>query len=492
MQLTNYGFIESRGNYISARANYERPMERLSTGLKINHSRDDVGALGKSALQRIENTKVGTLRTNLQNALSYTKTQDGALEKVGRIYERMETLALKAMDVTFDDRSRSDLNDEYQTLEEQLSGLLKQKFNGISLFTKASGCTEPEVTDLEASFDAGLNETLPPTIPAVGVKTQANPDRWIATQDVDTTDGTLTLDVNGGRASERYIVKQGTTTIFDTGWWATNGSAYTHDLDRFVIDFGKGKPTTFEFVPRDTGNSTTDNTPDGAFNNESFNLFGGGGPSGYLLQLGEGSTAGLLGKKYTTSGGPVTQGQVAITPAPGDSTELTIEVQSTSLFQAAADFKGVKIIEPVEVPALEVVVNEAGDIARFEALGFSRLSGTDITTRDNAQAVLERLLGENGEATEHGEVHCLVNGQRGEIAKSMRRMELEIERLENKTISGEKTLGRIEDAHMAKEATKFAKQSLKMELAANIMSRVTRLTDVLLPLVTQRVGGPGL
>ena len=57
---------------------------------------------------------------------------------------------------------------------------------------------------------------------------------------------------------------------------------------------------------------------------------------------------------------------------------------------------------------------------------------------------------------------------------------------------GEATFGRIQDADMTREATKFAKQSLKMELAANIMSRVTRLTDVLLPLATQRVGGSGL
>ena len=476
MQLTNYGFIESRGNYISARSNYERPMERLSTGLKINHSRDDVGALRKSALQRVENTKVGILRTNLQNALSYTKTQDGALEKVGRIYERMGTLAHKAMDVTVDDQSRSDLNDEYQMLEGQLSGLLSEKFNGISLFTKATGCTEPEVTEIDANFDAGLNETLPATFPAVGAKTQANPDRWVTTQDVETTDGTLTLDVNGGSVSERYIVQQGSTTIFDTGWWATQGSAYSHDFDRFVIDFGAGKPTSFEFIPRDTGGPGTFVTPNGTFDNEGK----------YLAQLGATTTAELLGNKYTG------KGQVVTTPAPGDSTELTIEVQSTSLFQASADFKGVKIIEPEEVPALEVVVNEEGEIASFEALGFSRLSGTDISTRDNAQAALERLLGENGEATKHGEIHCLMNGQRAEIGKSMRRLELEIERLENKTISGEKAVSRIEDADMAQEATKFAKQSLKMELAANIMSRVTRLTDVLLPLATQRVGGSGL
>ena len=491
MQLTNYGFLESRGNYLAAQAKQSQPMERLSTGYKINHSRDDAGALGKAALQRVASTKFGTLRTNLQNALSYANAQDSALEKVGQIYDRMAILAHQAADFTIDDHSRSGFDGEFQMLEGQLAEILKEKFNGISLFTKATGCTEPEVTEVDANFDAGLNETQPPTIPAVGAKTQANPDRWITMQDVDTTDGTLTLDVNGGRVSERYIVQQGTTTIFDTGWWATNGSAYNNDYDRFVIDFGKDKPTTFEFVPRDTGNSSSDNTPDGTFNNEDFNA-SGGIPSGYLRQLGEASTPDLLGKKYTTSGGPLTQGQVTITPAPGDSTELTIEVQSTSLFQASADFKGVKIIEPEEVPALEVVINEEGEIASFEALGFSRLSGTDLSTRENAQAVLERLLGKNGEATEHGEIHCLVNGQRADVASSIRRLELEIGRLEDKTITGEKSLSRIEDADMAAEATKLAKQSMKMEMASNIMSRATRLTDVLLQLATQRVGGSSL
>ena len=476
MQLTNYGFIESRGNYISARANYERPMERLSTGLKINHSRDDVGALGRSALQRVENTQAGVLRTNLQNAMSYTKTQDGALEKVGRIYERMATLAHKALDVIVDDQSRSDLNDEYQMLEEQLSGLLSEKFNGISLFTKATGCTEPEVTALSADFSDGLNETLPPTNPGPT-------NEWISSKDVGTTDGKLTLQVNSGTAAERYVVMQGTDVIFDTGQWLTAGNAYSHDFDEFVIEFGAGKPTTYSYSELDTGSNRGVANPLGPANGANPT----GTPGAPAPDGTKSNTAGGWGE-----GGVNQTGVIQTFPSTGLSTNLTIKVESTTLFPAEAAFEGVLIIEPEVVPALEVVVNEDGEIARFEALGFSRLSGTDITTRENAQAVLERLLGENGEATEHGEIHCLMNGQRAELGKSMRRMELEIERLENKTISGEKTLGRIEDADMAQEATKFAKQSLKMELAANIMSRVTRLTDVLLPLATQRVGGSSL
>jgi len=407
--------------------------------------------------------------------LSYANAQDNALEKVGQVYDRMAILAHQAADFTIDDHSRSGFDGEFQMLEGQLAEILKEKFNGISLFTKATGCTEPEVTEIDANFDAGLDETQAPAV-------TGPPNIWRATRDVDTTDGTLTLDVNGGGVPERYIVKQGTTAIFDTNWWATEGSAYTHDIDRFVIDFGAGKPTTFEFVPRDTGMAGSFVTPNGVFDNRGD----------YLAQLGVASEADFIDPMTGANMKFTNQGQVTTTPAPGDSTELTVEIQSTSLFQASASFKGVKIIEPEEVPALEVVINEEGEIASFEALGFSRLSGTDLSTRENAQAVLERLLGKNGEATEHGEIHCLVNGQRADVANSIRRLELEIGRLEDKTIAGENTLSRIQDADVAEEATKFAKQSMKMEMASNIMSRATRLTDVLLQLATQRVGGSAL
>ena len=476
MQLTNYGFLESRGNYLAAQAKYTQPMERLSTGLKINHSRDDAGALGKAALQRVASTKLGVLRTNLQNALSYANVQDNALEKVGQVYDRMATLAHQAADFTIDDHSRSGFDGEFQMLEGQLAEILKEKFNGISLFTKATGCTEPEVIELSADFSAGLNEGDPPVI--VGP-----PKEWISSKDVGTTDGKLTLRVNSGIAAERYVVMQGTDVIFDTGQWKTQGNAYQHDFDEFVIEFGAGKPTTYTYQELDTGGQfgVADPTQPARGSNPTGTP-GAPAPDGFFA-----NTAAGYGE-----GGSNQTGVIQTFPSTGLSTNLTIKVESTTLFQAEAAFEGVLIIEPEVVPALEVVINEKGEIASFEALGFSRLSGADLSTRENAQAVLERLLGKNGEATEHGEIHCLVNGQRGELGKSMRRMELEIERLENKTISGEKTLGRIEDADMAQEATKFAKQSMKMEMAANIMSRATRLTDVLLQLATQRVGGSNL
>ena len=125
----------------------------------------------------------------------------------------------------------------------------------------------------------------------------------------------------------------------------------------------------------------------------------------------------------------------------------------------------------------------------FDAKGFGTLSDHSIATLDKAKDTLDHLVGKNGY---YGEIKCITNDRMSAVAAEMRRVDMKIAELEDQHITGEATLSRIQDADIAQEATKFAKQSLKMELAANIMSRVTRLTDVLLPLVTQRVGGSGL
>ena len=125
---------------------------------------------------------------------------------------------------------------------------------------------------------------------------------WEVTKDVIYNSGKISIDVNGGRIGERYILKQGEKIIiFDTDIWETNGNAKQFDYDRFIVEWGPGKPTTFQFVALSDGNSTEVDL-DGAdgikgtaddgvlpsdsnFDNKSFNA-SGGIPSGYLLQLG--------------------------------------------------------------------------------------------------------------------------------------------------------------------------------------------------------------
>ena len=58
------------------------------------------------------------------------------------------------------------------------------------------------------------------------------------------------------------MLKQGDSILFDTGFWKTEGSAYTTDLID-LEEWGPDKETTFQFLPQDTNNS-------GTYNNKSY------------------------------------------------------------------------------------------------------------------------------------------------------------------------------------------------------------------------------
>ena len=470
MQLTNYGFIESRGNYISARANYERPMERLSTGLKINHSRDDVGAISQTARQRLEIMNDRASRQNLQNARTYLTMQQGGLEQVRKTYTRMEFLAQRAIDPVLAETDRSEHELEFEELVKQLDELMGKKFNGIRLFNQNLVC-------------GGAKEIPLGELDLINGKGGAIHAVRAQTVDVHAPGGTLTFRVNSGGAGDLYRVFMGNREIFSTGSsfagpdpalqyndpgtfalgpdrWATSGSARDGDADTFEVTFAPGISTTYKITH--------------------------GGSNGGLAVNNGASAQGQL----VADGGIIRTSDV---PIGSKETKLTLQVETTSIGiiydknNPNPGDPGVSFVPKSE--AMPVALDAHDNEMEFDAKGFGTLSDHSIATLDKAKDTLDHLVGKNGY---YGEIKCITNDRMSAVAAEMRRVDMKIAELEDQHITGEATLSRIQDADIAQEATKFAKQSLKMELAANIMSRVTRLTDVLLPLVTQRVGGSGL
>jgi len=121
MQLTNYSFLESRRDYLSAQTLQKTAMQRLSTGTKLERSGSDTGALSQSMRGRLEKMADRTFITNLQNTKSFLQSQQSGLLKTREIYGRMETLSIRAMDPTSSGQDRADYNDEFKSLTEQLN-----------------------------------------------------------------------------------------------------------------------------------------------------------------------------------------------------------------------------------------------------------------------------------------------------------------------------------------------------------------------------------
>ena len=122
----------------------QRSLERLSSGSRINSSKDDAGGLAVSMKLSASIRRTEATQANLNNALSLLQTQDGVLKSADKVLTRMSELSALAQDVTKSESDISLYNTELDSLKGQLSSLFLEEFNGVSLFANA--------TDAQASL----------------------------------------------------------------------------------------------------------------------------------------------------------------------------------------------------------------------------------------------------------------------------------------------------------------------------------------------------
>ena len=92
-------------------------------------------------------------QNNVQNGISFLEVQDGMLDTVGKILDRMSELkGLASQDPMKSDQDRASYNNEFQDLQVQLYSISQQGFNGVSLF--ANYTTEKGGAADEALFNA--------------------------------------------------------------------------------------------------------------------------------------------------------------------------------------------------------------------------------------------------------------------------------------------------------------------------------------------------
>ena len=140
MQLTNYGFLESRSNYLSSISLHKVAMQRLSTGTRLERSGSDTGSLSQSMRSRFEMMGDRSFITNLQNTRTFLHSQQEGLTKTLDIYNRMEEIAIRATDPTLPQKDRDLYSDEFSELQEQLENIMASKFNGRRLFNDTLVC----------------------------------------------------------------------------------------------------------------------------------------------------------------------------------------------------------------------------------------------------------------------------------------------------------------------------------------------------------------
>lgn len=114
-----------------------KSLNRLSSGSKIISPQDDAAGLAVSMRFDAQINRINATSNNVSNAISFSQTQDGFLQKVGKALDRMSELAVLSQDITKGDIDRNLYNMEFQKLGGYINDLARRDFNGVSLFSAA-------------------------------------------------------------------------------------------------------------------------------------------------------------------------------------------------------------------------------------------------------------------------------------------------------------------------------------------------------------------
>jgi flagellin len=170
-------------------ARLAKSLSRLSSGSRIVSPEDDAAGMAVSMRFDAQINRIAAAGDNVGNAISFSQTQDGFLQKVGTALNRMSELATLAQDVTKGDDDRALYNKEFQTLQGYVTDIADKKFNGISLFqsggltvTTDSDSTTTDMGFYMAGLDLKAGDYLTvANTQATGVTTRAGAATTLAT-----------------------------------------------------------------------------------------------------------------------------------------------------------------------------------------------------------------------------------------------------------------------------------------------------------------------
>ena len=153
---TNIASINAQRNLSGSQMSLATSMQRLSSGLRINSSKDD--AAGLSIAERM-NAQVRGMNVAIRNSndgISLAQTADGALAQVGNSLQRMRELAVQARNSTNSSSDKDSLNKEFSQLQAEISRVLGgTTFNGKHMLGA-------DATTLD--FQVGANTTADDTV----------------------------------------------------------------------------------------------------------------------------------------------------------------------------------------------------------------------------------------------------------------------------------------------------------------------------------------
>ncbi len=122
-------------NTLSNNDNYlAQSLERLSSGIKINHAKDNPAGLAMGKRMNAQLKGLSQASQNASDGVSIIETADGALTEVSEMLQRINELATKSANGTLTDEDRETIQKEVDQLKSEIQRISEDtEFNGQKL-----------------------------------------------------------------------------------------------------------------------------------------------------------------------------------------------------------------------------------------------------------------------------------------------------------------------------------------------------------------------
>ncbi|BAL95035.1 flagellin domain-containing protein [Rubrivivax gelatinosus] len=156
---TNINSLTAQRNLASSQSALATSMQRLSSGLRVNSSKDDAAGLAIAERMNAQVRGMNVATRNANDGISLAQTAEGALGKVGDSLQRMRELAVQARNASNSNADKDSLDKEFGELAKEIQRVLGgTTFNGKHILGSAAG---------SLTFQVGANTTSDDSIDIV-------------------------------------------------------------------------------------------------------------------------------------------------------------------------------------------------------------------------------------------------------------------------------------------------------------------------------------
>lgn len=452
-------------------------MERLSSGLKLNHAKDNPAGMAISNKMRAQIDGLDRASANASDGISVLNIADGALNETSSILQRMRELSVQAANDTNSLAEREAIQKEIEALKEEVNRISTDtEYNAMPLLDGSMNTRvyADNVTRIQTSNFVEKGNYV------VEITSAAEQANLTMASSIDFTSTTAagvegTLSINGSKVE---------ISATDTGVEIFEKIRENAELGETEVDLSG--TNTIEMVSDRYGLGG-----EISITSDSAALLGALGLNGtydadlkeYVVpkETGVDAVIDLKRGDYTLADGTEVEsrfGNTATVALEGNKVIITDRDGFSMSFLANADYTGEVNFDVTDIGTmtLHIGANEDQNIEvripeiSSESLYIDDIDVRTVTGADRAMATLDKAIAQLSEA-------------RSQIGAYTNRLEYSVSSLDAFEENMTSALSRLADADMAQEMTNYTQESVLNQAAISVLTQANEMPQQVLQLL---------